>query len=121
MFNLDFRITFDAEVARSKLKNRSLARLREAGRFFREQIEANAPVDTGKMKASVKLVPSGNGLKLFVDVKYAMFVEFGFTHYLSGKWIPPNPFIRRAAAATYAKYPFVFIEIRPLGRGRSAA
>jgi hypothetical protein len=121
VFNLNFKITFDEEIAKSKLRNRSLARLREAGRFFREQIEANAPVDTGKMKASVKLVPNGNGLILFVDVNYAMFVEFGFTHYLSGKWIPPNPFIRRAAAATYAKYPFLFIEVKPRGRGRRAA
>lgn len=118
MFNLNFQITFDENIARSKLRNRSLARLREAGRFFREQIEANAPVDTEKLKDSVKLIPKGNGLILFVDVDYAMFVEFGFTHYKSGKWIPPNPFIRRAAAATYAKYPFLFIEVKPRGRGR---
>lgn len=122
MFNLRFQITFDESLAKSKLRNRSMARLRDAGRFFREQIEANAPVDTGKLKGSVKLVPTknGSGLALFVDVHYAMYVEFGFTHYLSGKWIPPNPFIRKSAAATYAKYPFLFISVVPMGGKRAA-
>ena len=122
MFRLDFQITFDETIAKNKLRNRSIARLREAGRFFREQIEANAPVDSGTLKASVKLVPikGGMGLALYVDVEYAMFVEFGFTHYLSGKWIPPNPFIRRAASTTYQKYPFLFISVVPKG-GRRAA
>jgi hypothetical protein len=119
MLKLYWNIHFNEGLAKSKLRNRSAARLREAGRYFKERIEVNAPVDTGKLRQSVKLIvkPDGSGLHLFCDVEYAIYVEFGHVT-PSGTWVPPNPFIRKSSMETMKRYPFLKIYVTPTRGGK---
>jgi len=68
---------------------------------LRNAILDKVPVDTGRLKTSIKVVKKGKNFEI-VMVYYGLYVEFGSVHKTQSKkgkkgkrWvIDPNPFIR---------------------------
>lgn len=65
--------------------------LLEAGRQALARCQAITPVDTGKLRASMRIVVDSRGLKVLIgsDVKYAKYLEFGTSR------MAPRAMIRR--------------------------
>ena len=70
-----------------------------------------APVDRGTLRDSIDVeqdrTASGRYTDAFVvysPLDYAVFQEYGFTHYISGEFIPPQPFMTPASAQEWPPY-----------------
>lgn len=77
----------------------------------RDRARGLAPVDTGALRASIAVEqerdPGGrytDAFAVYSPLDYAVYQEYGFHHYLSGKFIPPQPFLGPAAAAAWPPY-----------------
>lgn len=64
---------------------------------------ATVPVDTGLLREHIQIRPNDDGKGRFVGVfdkvplkpaDYVLCVELGYEHWISGEWIPAQPFIR---------------------------
>lgn len=68
-------------------------------------IDVNETEESGDMRESITYDPKEDGVQIEVPVFYAPYIEYGFTHNKSGRFIGPFPFIRPAIAwaadATY--------------------
>lgn len=75
--------------------------------FTAERARVHCPVDSGDLRRSIHVVgeSSGNGFYVIATMPYAEPVEFGYTHYLSGKRVPPVAFMRRAVRDAAREYP----------------
>lgn len=75
-----------------------------------EMMEKDCPVDTGKMKSTIKLT-KGNGkpviASITVGVNYAVPVNFGHKT-KNGKWVKPQPFATNAYNYILDQLPAVF-------------
>ena len=63
-------------------------------------LQENTPVDTGNLKASESAEVNTRDLTALIgpnldQAHYAPYVEFGYTHYLSGNFIPGQHFIQK--------------------------
>ena len=59
-----------------------------------------APIDTGELKDSIEAEPDDDGGWVYgSDVEHAIFMEKGFRHYQTGKFVGPFPFLEPAAYA----------------------
>lgn len=65
--------------------DRELERAAEAGA---EDARRRVPVDTGRLRDSIKVARTANGARYGSDVDYALFVEFGTVD------TPAQPFLR---------------------------
>lgn len=70
-----------------------------------------APVETGALRRSITVTQdrsaTGKYTEAFVvfsPLDYAVFQEYGFHHYRSGNFIPPQPFMTPAAAQEWPPY-----------------
>jgi len=70
------------------IKNKLEEGLIDAGKVLEKKVKNNAPVDTGKLRDSIKSEADGLTVTVGTDVKYAKNVEFG-TYKQSA-----NPFFR---------------------------
>ncbi len=57
------------------------------------------PVDTGALRESLQVVKTERGHAFGSDLDYAAPVELGYRHAKTGRFIPPQPFLRPAADA----------------------
>ena len=62
--------------------------------------ESIVNVDTGELRDSIEAEPDDEGGWVFgSDVEHALFIEEGFRHYQTGRFVGPFPYLR---PATYA-------------------
>ena len=72
--------------------------LNDAGEVLKDKVKSNAPVDSGKLRQSVKKNDIGDlKIRVEVDVDYAPIVEFG--SFKRG----PSPFFRPAIKSSKKK------------------
>lgn len=68
-------------------------------------VDVNKTRESGDMRKSITSDAKEDGVEIKVPVLYAPYIEYGFTHNNSGRFIGPFPFIRPAIAwaadATY--------------------
>lgn len=68
-------------------------------------VDVNKTKESGDMRKSITYDAREDGVEIKVPVFYAPYIEYGFTHNNSGRFIGPFPFIRPAIAwaadATY--------------------
>jgi len=85
---------------------------RQAAEYCLARYREYAPVDTGFMVNSAKVVPMGEGrYRVVVEAPYAAYVEFGHLT-PAGSWVPPNPALTLAMADTAAAYPAIARSVR---------
>jgi HK97 gp10 family phage protein len=58
---------------------------------IKKEAKLNCPVDTGKLKRSIKVVKDGNIYKIGSQLSYALFVEVG-TRYMTARAFLRNAF-----------------------------
>lgn len=68
-------------------------------------MQENTPVDTGNLKASEEILLENLGTRAFIGpnmgkAHYAPFVEYGFHHWISGKFIPGQHYVETTAIST---------------------
>lgn len=80
-------------------------RLRRTANQLLAECQAECPVDSGDLRKSHGIAegPTPYGFSVVAPLDYALPVHEGFTHYRSGKKIPPNPWMERAARNLKAK------------------
>ena len=61
--------------------------LKAAGDRARTVAKRRSPVDTGRLRRSIRVYQRDGYISLRTQVPYARFQESGFRHYLSGKWV----------------------------------
>jgi len=112
MFRMTVTSTFDEAKTRAIVRARRLADVRRAAEHLEARVRARAPRDTGRLVASIRVVPgSGDeGWRVVVAVPYAGFVEFGHRT-PAGGFVPPNPYLRESAAETRRAFPGVKIVV----------
>lgn len=81
--------------ARNNVKNALERSILESAEVLKNKAISNAPTDTGKLKKSIKVVESDDGLTVTIGsddkiADYAEMVEFGTIHQAA------NPFFRTA-------------------------
>jgi HK97 gp10 family phage protein len=86
--------TWNGPAASRHLRARLAPGVRKAAELVAERARKRAPVLSGRLRASIKVVPTDDplGFRVVADVPYASFVEFGTSRQ------PANPFLRRALA-----------------------
>lgn len=71
-------------------------RVERAAQYFLSKLLPKLPSKTGTMKAGAEYSMSENGLIATVFVPHPMqFIEFGWLHAGSGKYIAPRPIFRQ--------------------------
>ena len=73
--------------------------LKAAGDKARTTARRRAPVDTGRLRNSIRVYKRPGYVTLSTSVPYARFQESGFRHYLSGKWIRGKFYMRAGQQA----------------------
>lgn len=86
------------KFARKDLNDTLRRTVNNTSHFALEVMRDNTPVDTGNLKASEGIKFEAGGFKAFVgpDLKkahYAPYVEYGFRHWISGKFIPGQHYV----------------------------
>jgi hypothetical protein len=101
------RLPWRGKEVVAKLEQAGADASKECAGYIVGRAAALAPVKTGRLKRSIRSIPTlgGRQWNVIVEVPYAFWVEYGFIHYKSGKWIPPNPFFRRAMDDARRVYP----------------
>lgn len=79
----------------------------EAGKVLEAKSKSLAPVDTGKLKRSIKITKeSRNKIRVGSDLPYALAQEFGSV--ASGRVIPAHPYLRPALKESRSKMQAAF-------------
>lgn len=101
------RLLFDQEKVKRKILEDRKSGLRRLAEFVAEEARLRAPVNTGELRDSIHVVSSSDGLHHWIvaPVDHAEPVEFGFTHYISGAFIPPAYYMRGALREGAARFP----------------
>lgn len=85
---------------------------RRAAEYCLGRYRAYAPVDTGFMAGSARVVKVGERrYRVVVGAGYSQWVEFGHLT-PTGTWVPPNPALRKAMADTVAAFPSIARSVR---------
>lgn len=77
----------DLGAAGPKVKKASSASLTKIARQVRDDARAAAPVDTGALKDSIKILGGADWRIVRSDLRYSAFVEFGTSD------TPPQPYL----------------------------
>ncbi|MDP3065884.1 MAG: hypothetical protein Q8N08_04020 [Methanobacteriaceae archaeon] len=64
-----------------------------------ELAKSLAPYRSGDLKASIRCVPTKDGLRLYSNLDYAYWQEYGFFHKKAGRWIPGKFYMTKAMDA----------------------
>lgn len=80
------------------LRQASAPQLEAIAKRAEVALQRNVPRDTGELAAScfAKADANAGTVTIGATAKHAPFVEYGFTHYRSGKFIGPNAFVRKS-------------------------
>jgi HK97 gp10 family phage protein len=118
MFRLKVRKFWRGEEVKAAIVKTALQVNMEAGEYMLQRAKEGCPVDTGFLKASIRLVVTMGGARVSViaEAPYAIYVEFGSLH--GGTWIAPRPFMRNAYFDTARQYPEIakrVMQSSPLG------
>lgn len=71
--------------------------IQASGRFVAQGAKQLAPIDTGKLRDSIISEKVKDRVaKVAATASYAVYQEFGFHHWKSGKWIPGKHFMETA-------------------------
>lgn len=91
------RVTVSRDVGRLLLEA-SLPQLEAIRERAEQALQRNTPVDSGDLRRSTyaRLDRTRGIVQVGADTPYARFVEYGYRHHASGRFIPPNPFLRRS-------------------------
>jgi HK97 gp10 family phage protein len=87
-------------LSTSGLQEALVGALELSSQLTLRRLQENTPVDTGNLRASESAEVNTQNLTALIgpdlnQAYYAPFVEFGYTHYLSGKFIPGQHFIQK--------------------------
>jgi hypothetical protein len=101
------RVRFNQEAAKRKILADRVAGLKRLAEFVADEARILAPVDEGELRDSIHVVSSSDGLHNWVvaPVDHAEPQEFGFVHYISGAFIPPQAYMRRALRKGAERFP----------------
>ena len=89
------------EIGAGIARNTTIARkdLDAAGHAARRRARATCPVDTGRLRNSIRYYRQPRTAVIATSVPYARFQEYGFRHYLSGKFIPGKHYMEKGYQA----------------------
>jgi len=105
----------------STLESKKLpAAIREGQKFAASYVftvmQNNAPVDTGRLRSSIKKTAGATDVLVGPDpsiAPYAVWVEHGH-HTRSGSWVPGQFFVKRTATETAAGVQEIFSKVLKL-------
>jgi hypothetical protein len=105
----NIRVWFNQQEAKLKILRDRVAGVKRAAEAVAEEARILAPVDTGELRDSIHVVSDADGMAHYVvaPVEHAEPVEFGHINVLTGRWVPPVMFLRKAlriVAARMAEY-----------------
>lgn len=86
---------------------------RMSAEYLLGRAQMHAPVDTGFLHNSGKVLETKGGAKTSVifAADYVQYVEFGYVT-STGTFVPPNPFFRTAIADTVSAFPSLAGQLR---------
>lgn len=106
-------LEFDEVAIQDQLVAKARAALVVAAEYCLEKAMEHCPVDTGHLRDSGYVMPSGDPDTVWVVFAaiYAPFVEFG--HYTRGQtsWVTPIPFLRYGVSDTAIHWPELVTEV----------
>ncbi len=108
MFKLNWRILpWRGDSLREAMERGGAERARLAAEYVAERARFSCPVDSGELKASIRVVDGDRGAVWHVvaTAEHARAVEFGSMR--GDIFIPPDPFLRRAMADGRREFPAI--------------
>jgi hypothetical protein len=86
----------------------------ELAEYVADQARIYCPVLSGDLRRSIQVISSADLTQHFViaTMPYAEPVEFGYTHYITKRRIPPNPFMRKAVQDGAKRFPQLCRDVR---------
>ncbi len=97
-----FEWTGDDDDRLLDLADEDIERMANRVQEFAQRV---APVDTGALEASIKVVKEADShYRVGSDLDYAAPVELGYRHHKSGRHIPAQPYLRPALDAVRAEF-----------------
>jgi hypothetical protein len=98
MFKFSVKSWWDGDALRERLAAEHRAGIRALAEFVAERARMYCPVDTGELRASIQVVSEADGMRhhVIASARHAEPVEWGYRHYLSGRQVPPQPFLRKS-------------------------
>ena len=112
MFKLtDLRLHWNDDAVKTGLERRAREGARLAAGYVAKRARFYCPVDSGELKASIRVVNGGGRAVWHVvaTAEHAGAVEFGSMR--GGIFIPPDPFLRRAMADGRREFPAILKEV----------
>lgn len=122
MFKLtEIRLRWNGDAVKAGLERRGREGARLAAEYVAERARFYCPVDSGELKASIRVVSvAGEGGAVWhvvATAEHARAVEFGSMR--GDTFIPPDPFLRRALADGRREFPAILKEaLVTAGEGR---
>ena len=111
--NIEFKITGEKKLLdkikkleKSKIDDVLKQGVIDGSELVLTTLQKNTPVDTGLLKSSETILYDTNGLKSFIgpadtlSPHYAPDVEYGFHHWISGKFIPGQSYVENTYLQT---------------------
>jgi hypothetical protein len=108
MFTMRLKSWWNGDAVRERLLAEHKAGVRALAEFVAERVRFHAPVDTGRLRASIHVVSEADGMRHHVTttVPYAEPQEFGF-RMRNGRFYPPRAYFRlgvREGAAAMPRF-----------------
>ena len=108
MFTMRLKSWWQGDAIQAQLRAEHRAGVKALAEFVAERVRFHAPVDTGRLRASIHVVSEADGMRHHVvtDVPYAEPQEFGF-RMRNGRFYPPRAYFRlgvREGAAAMPRF-----------------
>lgn len=113
-FNVNVRKWWKPEDALAIVRATSARASLDLAEYVADQARMYCPVDSGDLKRSIQVISSTDMMFHWViaTMPYAEPVEFGYTHYLTGRRVPPQAYMRRAVRDGANRFPTIIGDAR---------
>lgn len=93
----------------SKLPGLAFQAAEQSARAIQTRAKSLAPVDTGALRNSISVAQDAAPVHsvawvVYSPLDYSVFQEYGFHHWISGNFIPPQPYMTPAAQQEWPGY-----------------
>lgn len=97
----DIRKQLDT-VQKKSLNDELRSLIKETAKIALAEMKSNTPVKTGNLRGSEDITYEAGGFRAFVGpnmskAPYAPYMEYGFHHWISGKFIPGRHYVEKTA------------------------
>lgn len=91
---IDVDVIDNSEAFKAAMRTGVEAAVEKIGMQAERNVMMLAPVDTGRLRGSINHESSGDTAYVGTNVEYAPYVEMGHHQWQSGRWVPPQPYLK---------------------------